>query len=41
MALGLNLARASSRHAVVAQRWDAQEAEWQRLQKTEFAKHVQ
>ena len=41
MALGLNLARASPRHAAIARRWEAQEAEWQRLQKTEFAKHVQ
>jgi hypothetical protein len=41
MALGLNLARSSPRHVAIAQRWEAQEAEWQRLQKTIFAKHVQ
>jgi hypothetical protein len=41
MALGLNMAHASPRRAVIAQRWEAQEAEWRRLQKTEFAKHVQ
>ena len=41
MALGLNLARASPRRAAIEERWEAQEAEWQRLQKTEFAKHVQ
>jgi hypothetical protein len=29
------------RHAAIAQRWEAQEAEWRRLQKSEFAKHVQ
>ena len=41
MALGLNMAHASPRRAAIAQRWEAQEAEWRRLQKTEFAKHVQ
>jgi hypothetical protein len=33
MALGLNMALTSPRHAAIAQRWQAQEAEWQRLQK--------
>jgi hypothetical protein len=41
MALGLNMAHASPRRAAIAQRWEAQEAEWCRLQKTVFAKHVQ
>jgi hypothetical protein len=41
MALGLNMAHASPRRAAIVQRWEAQEAEWRRLQKTEFAKHVQ
>lgn len=41
MALGLNMAHASPRRAAIAQRWEAQEAEWRRLQKMEFAKHVQ
>jgi hypothetical protein len=41
MALGLNMAHASPRRAVIVQRWEAQEAEWRRLQKTVFAKHGQ
>ena len=41
MAFGLNMAHASPRRATVAQRWDAQEAEWRRLQKLVFAKHVE
>ena len=41
MVLGLNLVQASPRRAAIAQRWEAQEAEWRRLQQTEFAKHVQ
>lgn len=41
MALGLNMAHASPRRAAIAQRWEAQEAEWRRLQTTVFAKHVQ
>jgi len=39
MALGLNMARASPRHAAIARRWEAQEAEWRRLQKAVFAKY--
>ena len=41
MAMGLNMARASPRRAAIARRWEAQEAEWRRLQKTVFAKRVQ
>ena len=41
MALGLNMAHASPRRAAIAQRWEAQEAEWRRLQKAVFAEHVQ
>jgi hypothetical protein len=41
MVLGLNMAHASPRRAAIAQRWEAQEAEWRRLQKAEFAKHGQ
>jgi hypothetical protein len=41
MTLGLNMAHASPRRAAIAQRWEAQEAEWRRLQMTVFAKHVQ
>jgi hypothetical protein len=40
MAFGLNMAHASPRRAAIVQRWEAQEAEWRRLQKTVFAKHV-
>ena len=40
MAVGLNMADTSPRRAAIAERWDAQEAEWQRLQKRGFAKHV-
>jgi hypothetical protein len=36
MALGLNMARMSPRRAAIAQRWEAQEREWCRLQKTVF-----
>jgi hypothetical protein len=41
MALGLSMAQASPRRAAIAERWEAEEAEWRRLQRTEFAKHGQ
>jgi hypothetical protein len=41
MVLGLNMAHASPRQAAITERWESQEAEWQRLQKTIFAKHVE
>lgn len=41
MAFGLRMVQASPRRAAIAARWEAQEAEWRRLQKMEFAKHVQ
>jgi hypothetical protein len=39
MALGLNMAYASPRHDAITLRWEAEEAQWQRLQK-ELAEHV-
>jgi hypothetical protein len=41
MAFGLNMVDVSPRRAAIAQRWEAQEAEWRRLQMMEFAKHGQ
>jgi hypothetical protein len=39
MALGLNMAHASPRHDAITRRWEAEETEWQRLQK-KLAEHV-
>jgi hypothetical protein len=39
MQVGLDMARSSPRRAAIEQRWEAQEAEWQRLQKKVFAQY--
>lgn len=39
MEWGLNLARSSPRRAAIEQRWEAEEAEWQRLQRRLFVQY--
>jgi hypothetical protein len=41
MEFGLDLARSSPRRAAIEQEWQAQEAEWQRLQQQLFEHHAQ
>lgn len=41
MAMGLNMARSSPRRDFIEKRWQAQEADWQRLQKTLFSQHAE
>jgi len=40
MAWGLAMVRSSPRRAAIEQRWEAQEAEWQRIQRDLFARHA-
>jgi hypothetical protein len=39
MEFGLNMARSSPRRAAIEQRWETQEAEWQRLQHKLMVQH--
>src|SRR5437899_3007467 len=41
MEFGFSMVRSSPRRAAIEQRWNDQEADWQRIQRTLFAQHGQ